>query len=108
MLPLCAASPVQWRPKQLVTIRVITCLVSLAMAAWGQKADLILFNGHIVTVDSQFRIADSLAVSGDRILGVGTQADVNRFADSRTRRIDLKGKTVLPGLMDSHVHSTDA
>jgi hypothetical protein len=78
------------------------------MAAWGQKADLILFNGHILTVDSQFRIADSLAVSGDRILGVGTQADVNRFADSRTRRIDLKGKTVLPGLMDSHVHSTDA
>jgi hypothetical protein len=75
---------------------------------WGQKADLILFNGKILTVDSQFRIADSLAVGGDRILGVGTQAEVDRFGDSRTRRIDLHGKTVLPGLMDSHVHAVDA
>jgi len=75
---------------------------------WGQKADLILFNGKILTVDSKFRIVDSLAVGGDRILGAGTRAEVSRFGDSHTRRIDLSGKTVLPGLMDSHVHAADA
>jgi predicted amidohydrolase YtcJ len=91
-----------------VKLRVLACFAVAATAMWGQKADVILFNGKILTVDSNFRTADSLAVNGDRILGVGTRAEVNRFADSRTRRIDLHGKTVLPGLMDSHVHAVDA
>ena len=89
-------------------IRALVSAALLATAIWGQKADLILYNGHILTVDAQFRVADSLAVSGDRIVGIGTQADVDRLGDSRTRRINLKGKTVLPGLMDSHVHAVDA
>jgi predicted amidohydrolase YtcJ len=91
-----------------VIIRALVSAALLATAIWAQKADLILYNGHILTVDPQFRVADSLAVSGDRIVGIGTQAEVDRLGDSRTRRIDLKGKTVLPGLMDSHVHAVDA
>jgi predicted amidohydrolase YtcJ len=89
-------------------IQLIFWLVLLAQGAFAQTADFIFFNGRIVTVDPQFRIADSLAVRGDRILAVGTRQEVDRTAGRDTRRIDLKGRTVLPGLMDSHVHATDA
>lgn len=71
-------------------------------------AGLILYNGKIVTVDQGFRIAQAVAVKGDRIVGVGSDADVRKLASSDAKMIDLKGKTVLPGLMDSHVHATGA
>ncbi len=71
-------------------------------------ADLILYNGKIVTVDEDFRIAQAVGVKGDRIVAVGSDADVRKLAGDGAKTIDLKGKTVLPGLMDSHVHSTGA
>ncbi|HUG82480.1 MAG TPA: amidohydrolase [Bryobacterales bacterium] len=71
-------------------------------------AGLILYNGKIVTVDQGFRIAQAVAVKGDRIVAVGSDADVRKLAAPGAKMIDLKGKTVLPGLMDSHVHSTGA
>lgn len=69
---------------------------------------LILHHGKIVTVDADFRIAEAMAVRGDRILAVGANDDVLRLAGPRTERIDLHGKTVLPGLIDSHVHPLGA
>ena len=83
-------------------------LFFLAAILRAQSPDLILHHGKIVTVDPQFRIADSMAVRGDRILAVGSYAEIARLAGSGTRQVDLKGKTVLPGLMDSHVHAADA
>jgi predicted amidohydrolase YtcJ len=80
----------------------------LIQGSFAQTADLIVFNGKILTVDPRFRVADSLAVRGARILAVGTQAEVARLVGFQTRRIDLRGRTVLPGLMDSHVHASDA
>ena len=77
-------------------------------AAFPQSADILFFNGRIVTVDAQFRVVDSIAVRGDRVVAAGTRQEVARAVGQNTRRIDLKGKTVLPGLMDSHVHSTEA
>jgi predicted amidohydrolase YtcJ len=74
----------------------------------AQPADLILSHGMIVTVDPQFRIADSIAIRGDRILIVGSRSEAARLAGAGTRRIDLRGKTVLPGLIDSHVHAAQA
>lgn len=79
-----------------------------AAAAFAQAPDVILQHGKIVTVDGGFRIAGAMAVRGDRIVAVGTDAEIGKLAGPQTRKIDLKGKTVLPGLMDSHVHSTDA
>jgi predicted amidohydrolase YtcJ len=79
-----------------------------AAALRAQPADLILSHGKIVTVDAQFRIADSMAIRADRILAVGEPAEVARLAGPGTRRIDLRGKTVLPGLIDSHVHAAQA
>ncbi|MGH9022779.1 MAG: amidohydrolase, partial [Acidimicrobiia bacterium] len=67
-------------------------------------ADLILTNGKIITVDSTDRIAQALAIRGDRIIAVGTTAEVARLAGSGTRRVDLAGKAVTPGLIDAHAH----
>jgi hypothetical protein len=71
-------------------------------------ADLILHHGKIVTVDSDFSIREALAVEGDRLIQVGTNDDVLRMRGPNTTLVDLAGKMVLPGLIDSHTHPTDA
>lgn len=76
--------------------------------ALAQTPDLILHHGKIISVDEKFSIAEALAVSGDRIVGVGTNEAIQRLAGTQTRLIDLQGKTVLPGLIDSHVHPVGA
>ena len=83
-------------------------LVLFSWAAYAQPADLILHHGKIVTVDSQFRVVDSIAIRGDRIVATGTRDEVAKVAGPNTNQIDLRGKTVLPGLMDSHSHALDA
>jgi len=77
-------------------------------ALCAQPADLILRNGIIVTVDRQFQIVDSLAIRGDRILAAGRRSEISRLTGPGTHQIDLQGKTVLPGLIDSHVHAAQA
>ena len=62
----------------------------------------------MVTVDTRFRIAQAIAVRGDRIVAVGSNADVFKQKGPNTKVIDVRGKTILPGLMDSHVHAVDA
>ena len=66
--------------------------------------DLILSNGKIVTVDERFTIAQAVAIRGERVLAVGTSEEIGRLAAPATRRIDLRGRTVLPGLIDNHMH----
>jgi predicted amidohydrolase YtcJ len=68
----------------------------------------IFHTGKIVTVDSQFRTVEAMAVRDGRIVAVGTNADIGRLAGSGTARVDLGNKTVLPGLIDSHVHAPGA
>jgi predicted amidohydrolase YtcJ len=82
---------------------LVVLTVSVPRAQQPQ-ADVILTNGKIVTVDERFTIAQAVAVTGDRIVAVGTTQDVNRFAGPSTRRIDLRGQTVVPGLIDNHMH----
>jgi predicted amidohydrolase YtcJ len=67
-------------------------------------ADLVLLNGKIVTVDPSETIAEAVAVKDGRFLKVGSSDEIKRLAGSRTKIIDLKGKTVLPGFIDSHEH----
>src|SRR4029450_6281625 len=66
--------------------------------------DTILFNGKIITVDDQFSIAQAVAVRGARIVAVGTNQNITRLAGSNTQRIDLRGRSVIPGLIDNHAH----
>ena len=65
-------------------------------------ADLILHNGKIVTVDERFTIAQAVAVKKGKFLAVGKEKEILKFAGPETIKIDLKGKTVLPGLIDTH------
>lgn len=80
-------------------------LALLALSLQAADADLILHNGRIVTVDAQFRVAEAIAIRGERIVAVGTSTNVlAKERSARTKLIDLAGKTVLPGLNDAHVH----
>jgi len=85
---------------------VAALIVGAAASAPTQEApaDLILSNGRIITVDERFSIAQAVAVRADRIVAVGSDAAIARLAGPSTRRIDLRGKAVIPGLIDNHMH----
>jgi predicted amidohydrolase YtcJ len=78
--------------------------LSVGFSFAQQNADTILYNGKVLTVDARFSVAEAVAVRDDRIVAVGTSADVLKLAGPGTLRIDLKGKTVTPGLIHTHVH----
>ncbi|HYY62321.1 MAG TPA: amidohydrolase [Burkholderiales bacterium] len=67
--------------------------------------DLVLYNGKIVTVDPAFSIAQAVAIRADRFVAVGPNDAVRRSAGPATKQIDLGGRTVIPGLMDGHLHN---
>ncbi len=90
-----------------LALSICLSLSLLAAAAAAEPPDLVVHNGKVVTVDAGFRIAQAMAVKGDRIVAVGANADVLKLAGPATQRLDLAGKTVLPGLIDSHSHPLD-
>jgi predicted amidohydrolase YtcJ len=67
-------------------------------------ADLIFTGGHVHTVDPARPSAEAVAVSGDRIVAVGSAADADRLRGPRTRVVDLAGRMLVPGFQDAHVH----
>jgi predicted amidohydrolase YtcJ len=67
-------------------------------------ADFIIVNGKIVTVDHAFSIAQAVAIKGDKIVAVGTNDEIKQLAGKRTKILDLKGATMLPGINDTHCH----
>ncbi len=75
-----------------------------ASAQTAPPADLILKNGKVVTIDSNFSIAQAIAIAGERIAAVGTNEAMAAHTSPATRVIDLKGRTVVPGLTDGHAH----
>jgi len=79
-------------------------LLVLAASALCAQSDLVLTNGKIITVDERFSIAQAVAIRGDRIVAVGTNQEISQLAGASTRRFDLKGKAVIPGLIDNHMH----
>ena len=69
-----------------------------------QPADIVLHNGKILTVNASFSIVEAVAITGQRITGVGANQQVLAMAGPDTLKIDLKGRTVIPGLIDTHIH----
>ena len=69
-----------------------------------QGVDLAIVNGVVYTVDAARPSAEALAIAGDRIVAVGTSAEIKKLAGSRTRVIDARGGFVTPGFNDAHVH----
>src|SRR5438132_14220010 len=74
------------------------------ITAGAETAERIFINGNIYTVNEKHPHADAIAVHRDRIIFVGTNADAEKFRGDKTHIVDLAGKTVLPGLTDSHCH----
>jgi predicted amidohydrolase YtcJ len=89
---------------------VLLVVVSALVAGTGWLAgqapplDVLLTNGKVVTVDPAFTVAQAVGIRGNRIAAVGSSTVVGRLAGATTRRIDLGGKTVIPGLIDNHMH----
>src|SRR5262245_37954139 len=67
-------------------------------------ADLIVLNGHMATQDERRSFASAVAIRDGRFVAVGSDADVMAYRGERTQMIDVGGRTVIPGLNDSHMH----
>ena len=80
----------------------------LSGVARAAGPDLIVFDGKIVTVDSGFSVHQAMAVEANRIVAVGSNADIIKLKTDQTQMLALGGKMVLPGLFDSHTHPVGA
>ncbi len=83
---------------------VLLSCFSAAGTAAGQSADVIIHNAVVYTVDAELTIAEAIAVGEEKIIAVGSDAEVLKRRDANTRVIDAKGRLVLPGFNDTHVH----
>jgi len=70
-------------------------------------ADTVLYNGKVLTADDQFTIVEAVAIRDDELMAVGTTDRILKMAGPQTRKIDLKGRTVVPGFIDTHQHMPD-
>jgi predicted amidohydrolase YtcJ len=90
---------------------VLVAVLATAMLPAGvraQSADTVLVNGKVITLDGRSSVAQGIAIHDGRILETGTNEDVRKRADAHTKVVDLGGRTVIPGLMDSHIHALRA
>src|SRR5262245_14648086 len=74
----------------------------------AQAPDSVLLDGKIATVDAQSSVREALAIRDGKVLAVGTTAEIRKLAGPATRVVDLDGRTVIPGLIDSHLHAIRA
>ena len=86
--------------------RSLMCLAAVVLASCTETspADLVLVGGRVITLDTESRVAEAVAVRGARIVAVGSTAEIEALAGPGTGRVDLAGRAVTPGLMDVHVH----
>jgi len=98
----------RWR----ISFLTLCCL--LATPAWAQTgkgmvifADAVYYNGKVLTVDERFSIAQAFAVREGKVMAVGSDAEILKLKGAKTQSLDLKGKTVIPGLIDTHTHVFD-
>lgn len=100
-------------------MRVVVLLLAAAVTAWPQQwppkrsvpdgpADTIYYNGKIVTMWAERPVVECMTVADGRVLDVGTTQMVGRNTGPRTKQVNLGGRTVVPGLIDSHVHPINA
>lgn len=87
-----------------VFLVLIICWPGSSRAQGTDKADRVFFDAKIFTGVPDHPYAEAIAIRGDKVLAVGNLRDVSRAASASAERIDLQGKTLLPGLIDSHIH----
>lgn len=79
-----------------------------AIQAVETPADLVVLNGRVLTVDKSFRIASAVAIKDGVFVAVGSDDEISRYVGPQTHRIDAQGRSVIPGLIESHVHAAEA
>ncbi len=85
--------------------RALGCVAALAAAlSYARPADLVLTNGNVVTVDSKRPKAQAIAIAGDRIVAVGSNAEIQKHVGPKTQLLDLGGQLVIPGFIEGHGH----
>ena len=94
--------------------RMAVLVATFMLIGWGElrsqtagHAELILYNGIIVTVDDDFSVAEGVAIAGGRVMAVGENQEILSLGDGGTRLINLEGRMVLPGFFDTHIHLMD-
>lgn len=105
-----ARPPTTSRGLLVKAVAAVTAAVALASCAHiaATSADTVYLDGKVITVDKNFSIAQSVAVKDGKFVAVGSTAEIRKYVGSGTRVVDLQGKTVVPGLMDSHSHMIGA
>lgn len=78
--------------------------MGLSLTVAAQSVDFVIYNGKIATVDENMTFAQAMAMAGDTIVALGSDEDVLRLAGPEARKLDLRGRTVIPGLVDPHRH----
>ncbi len=94
--------------RRIAAALVFLAAVAIAAPAFSQIPETILVNGKILTVDAQFSTREALAIHDGKILALGSSAEIRKTAGPKTRVIDLQGRTVIPGLIDDHMHAIRA
>jgi predicted amidohydrolase YtcJ len=72
--------------------------------AQSRDADMIIEHAKVITLDSGRPSAEAIAIRADRIVGIGSRSDMKRFKGRKTILLDAGGRTIIPGLNDSHTH----
>ncbi len=93
--------------KRFISFLLVVCMAvtMLTTGAWAADGpDAVYYNGKVVTVDADFSVAEAFAVQDGKFVAVGTNEAVKALAGTNTKLVDLGGKTVMPGLYDSHLH----
>jgi predicted amidohydrolase YtcJ len=106
-LKRCALDAVKRNRDDRAAMKILSAIVfsGLASAVFAaEPAQTVLINGNIYTMNERQPHAEAIAVKGDRIIFVGSNAEAKKFQTNAARTVDLAGKTVVPGLTDSHCH----
>ncbi|MDU9416806.1 amidohydrolase [Pseudomonas sp. zfem005] len=85
--------------------RLLAAAVAFSSMEAMAGADMVLFNGKVFTADKARPMVQAIAVENGKVLAVGSDAEIKALADASTQRIDLAGKALMPGLIDTHSHA---
>ena len=86
------------------TVAPVLSFLMFPLIVVAQAPDRIFYNGEILTVDEAFSTAEAIAIRGERILAVGDDDQILELAGTHTEQVDLDGRTMIPGLIDNHIH----
>src|SRR5579863_2881268 len=85
-------------------VLLFVLILSVGAGRAPRTADLVVVNGHILTMDSRQPVAQAMAIQGDRIIWTGSNQEAQKLFPGGAHALDLKGATVLPGIIDAHTH----